>query len=230
MYTRCTDADAPNYNPWATVDDGSCGGQACGVGYTSITVDITLDNWPGETGWSINSGGIIDEHADGDYDYQDVGQTFSYSYCVMESGFEFIISDTFGDGLAGSTSGGSLDGDVLIRGCNGDTITQLSNGDWLNAAQENVGVGFGSVAYSGWQEPIICETNDVAGCTDPAYQEFNPEAVTDDYSCVTEHIYGCVNENAFNYDESATAMDIYPNCNYELWIGDAGADGWGNSF
>ena len=25
-------------------------------------------------------------------------------------------------------------------------------------------------------------------------------------------------------------MDIYPNCNYELWIGDAAADGWGNSF
>ena len=98
----------------------------------------------------------------------------------MEAGFEFIVSDTYGDGLAGSTSGGNLDGDILIRGCNGDTITQLSNGDWLNAAQENVGVGFGSVAYSGWQEPIICETNDVAGCTDPAYQEFNPEAVIDD--------------------------------------------------
>jgi len=226
----CTDNDAPNYNPWANVDDGSCGGQSCDAGYTSITVDITLDNWPGETGWSIVSGGVIDEHADGDYDYQDIGQTFSYSYCVMETGFEFIISDTYGDGMAGSTSGGSLDGDVLIRGCNGDTITQLSNGDWLNAAQENVGVGFGSVAYSGWQEPIICETDDVAGCTDPAYQEFNPEAVIDDYSCVTEHIYGCINENAFNYDENATAMDIYPNCNYELWIGDAAADGWGNSF
>ena len=226
----CTDDDAPNYNPWATVDDGSCGGQACDAGYTSITVDITLDNWPSETGWSIISGGVIDEHIDGDYNYQDIGQTFSYSYCVMEAGFEFIVSDTYGDGLAGSTSGGNLDGDILIRGCNGDTITQLSNGEWLNAAQENVGVGFGSVAYSGWQEPIICETDDVAGCTDPAYQEFNPEAVIDDYSCVTEHIYGCINENAFNYDENATAMDIYPNCNYELWIGDAAADGWGNSF
>jgi len=226
----CTNDDAPNYNPWATVDDGSCGGQACDVGYTSITIDITLDNWPSETGWSLISGGVIDEHIDGDYNYQDIGQTFSYSYCVMEAGFEFIISDTYGDGLAGSTTGGDLDGDVLIRGCNGDTITQLSNGNWLNAAQENVGVGFGSVAYSGWQQAIICETNDVAGCTNPIYQEFNPEAVIDDGSCVTEHIYGCINENAFNYDENATAMDIYPNCNYELWIGDAAADGWGNSF
>jgi hypothetical protein len=226
----CTDDDAPNYNPWATVDDGSCGGQACDAGYTSITIDITLDNWPSETGWSLISGGVIDEHIDGDYNYQDIGQTFSYSYCVMEAGFEFIISDTYGDGLAGSTTGGSLDGDVLIRGCNGDTITQLSSGTWLNAAQENVGVGFGSVAYSGWQQATICETDDIAGCTDPAYQEFNSSATIDDGSCLTEHIYGCIDENAFNYDDSATAMDIYPNCNYELWIGDAAADGWGNSF
>ena len=25
-------------------------------------------------------------------------------------------------------------------------------------------------------------------------------------------------------------MDLIPDCNYELWIGDAGGDGWGNSF
>jgi hypothetical protein len=227
----CTNADAPNYNPWATVDDGSCGGQACDIGYTSITVDITLDNWPGETGWSIVSGGVIDEHADGDYNYQDIGQTFSYSYCVMEAGFEFIISDTYGDGLAGSTSGGTLDGDVLIRGCNGDTITQLSNGNWLNAAQENVGVGFGNVAYSGWQEVPVCGgPEEILGCLDSDYQEFNPLANVDDDSCLNEHIFGCINENAFNYNPNATQMEIYPTCNYELWIGDAGADGWGNSF
>jgi hypothetical protein len=227
----CTNADAPNYNPWATVDDGSCGGQACDIGYTSITVDITLDNWPSETGWSIVSGGVIDEHVDGDYNYQDIGQTFSYSYCVMEAGFEFIISDTYGDGLAGSTSGGTLDGDVLITGCNGDTITQLSNGNWLNAAQENVGVGFGNVAYSGWQEIPICGgPEEVLGCLDSDYQEFNPLANVDDGSCLNEHVFGCIDENAFNFNPDATQMEIYPTCNYELWIGDAGADGWGNSF
>ena len=35
-----------------------------------------------------------------------------------------------------------IDGDVLITGCNGDTITSLSSGTWVNANQENVGVGF----------------------------------------------------------------------------------------
>ena len=29
---------------------------------------------------------------------------------------------------------------------------------------------------------------------------------------------------------NATMMEIYPTCDYELWIGDAAADGWGNSY
>ena len=227
----CTDENAPNYNPWATVDDGSCGGQACEYGYVPLTIEVTLDNWPGETGWSFVSGDGSTEISDGTYTYQDVGQTYTYNVCAMESGFEFIISDTFGDGMAGSTSGGTMDGDVVIKGCDGEVITSLSSNTWVNAEQDTVGVGFGSVAYSTWQQTTICGgVEEVLGCTDFDYQEFNPAANTDDGSCLNEHVFGCINENAFNYDSLATQMEIYPNCNYELWIGDAGADGWGNSF
>ncbi len=227
----CTDENAPNYNPWATVDDGSCGGQACEYGYTPIVIEVTLDNWPGETGWSFVSGDGSTEIPDGTYTFQDVGQTYTYNVCALESGFEFIISDTFGDGMAGSTSGGTVDGDVVIKGCDGEVITSLSSNTWVNAEQDTVGVGFGNVAYSTWQQATICgEAEEVLGCTDFDYQEFNPAANTDDGSCLTEHVFGCINENAFNYDSLATQMEIYPNCNYELWIGDAGADGWGNSF
>ena len=227
----CTDENAPNYNPWANVDDGSCGGQACEYGYTPLTIEITLDNWPGETGWSFVSGDGSTDIPDGTYTFQDVGQTYTYNVCAMESGFEFIISDTYGDGLAGSTSGGTLDGDVLITGCNGDTITSLSSGTWVNANQENIGIGFGNVAYSGWQEVPVCGgPEEILGCLDSDYQEFNPFANVDDGSCLNEHVFGCINENAFNYNPDATQMEIYPTCNYELWIGDAGADGWGNSF
>tara|TARA_R110002012_G_scaffold15940_6_gene62460 strand:+ start:1123 stop:4440 length:3318 start_codon:yes stop_codon:yes gene_type:complete len=226
----CTDVDAPNYNPWANVDDGSCGGQACDVGYTPITIEVSLDDWPSETGWSFVSGDGSMEIPSGTYNYQDIGQTFTYNVCAMEGGFEFIVSDTYGDGMAGSTTGGNMDGDVTIRGCDGEVITQLSNGDWVNGNQELTGVGFGSVAYSTWQQSTVCEIQDVLGCTNPEYQEFSLEANIDDGSCLTEHTYGCVDENSYNYNASATAMEIYPNCNYELWMGDAGADGWGNSF
>ena len=227
----CTDENAPNYNPWANVDDGSCGGQACDSGYTPMIIEVTLDNWPGETGWSFVSGDGSTEVPSGTYTFQDVGQTYMYNVCAMEGGFEFIISDTYGDGLAGSTSGGTLDGNVIIKGCNGDTITSLSSNTWVNAEQDTVGIGFGNVAYSTWQETTICgNTTDVLGCLDSDYQEFNPLANIDDGSCLNEHIFGCINDGAFNYNPDATQMEIYPDCNYELWIGDAGADGWGNSF
>ena len=227
----CTDPDADNYNPWANVDDGSCGNQSCDSGFTPLTIEVTLDNWPGETGWSFVSGDGSLDIPDGTYSYQDVGQTFTYKVCAMEAGYEFIVSDTYGDGLGGSTTGGSLDGDILITGCNGDTITSLSDGSWLDASQNNVGVGFGSVAYSGWRNVPICNTTtEILGCTDPLYQEFDPLANTDDSSCTNLHILGCIDSTAFNYDSLATQMEIIPNCNYELWIGDAGADGWGNSF
>ena len=226
----CTDENAPNYNPWATVDDGSCGGQSCDIGYTPMIIEVSLDNWPGETGWSFVSGNSSMEVLDGEYTYQDIGQTYTYNVCAMEGGFEFIITDTYGDGLAGSTTGGTMDGDVVIKGCDGDTITALSSGTWVNAAQESVGVGFGSVAYSTWQQSTICETTEEVGCTDPSYQEFEPWYTIDDGSCLTEHIYGCINPNAFNYDENATQMEIYSDCNYTLIIEDDAADGWGNSF
>jgi hypothetical protein len=227
----CTDENAPNYNPWATVDDGSCGGQACDAGYVPLVIEVTLDNWPGETGWSFVSGDGSTDVQDGTYTYQDVGQTYTYNVCAMEGGFEFVLTDTYGDGVAGSTTGGTMDGDVVIKGCDGEVITSLSSNTWVNAEQDTVGVGFGNVAYSGWQQTTICgNVEEVLGCTDNDYQEFNPDANTDDGSCLNEHIFGCINENAFNYDSTATQMEIYPNCNYELWIGDAGADGWGNSF
>ena len=203
----CTDEESENYNPWATIDDGSCGNQACSEGYVPLTIEVTLDNWPGETGWSFVSGDGSMEVPSGDYSYQDVGQTFTYNVCAMEGGFEFIITDTYGDGLGGSATGGTLDGDVVIKGCDGEIITQLSNGDWVNGNQENVGVGFGSVDYSTWQESTICSgPEEVLGCTDANYQEFNPEANVDDSSCLTEHILGCTNENDFNYDPNATQM------------------------
>ena len=196
-----------------------------------MTIEVTLDNWPGETGWSFVSGdGSMEVHS-GDYSYQDVGQTFTYNVCAMEGGFEFIITDTYGDGLGGSATGGTLDGDVVIKGCDGEIITQLSNGDWVNGNQENVGVGFGSVAYSTWQESTICSgPEEVVGCTDANYQEFSIEANVDDGSCLTEHILGCINENDFNYDPNATQMEIYEVCDYILTIQDDAGDGWGNSF
>ena len=219
----CTDPTQPTYNPWATFDDGSCAGTTCDTNTTyQITMEITFDNWPSETGWSITSGGygVLQEELPGAYNFNDIGQTYTYNFCVDQTaGFELIITDTYGDGMAGTTSGGSLDGMVVIYDCLGDTIWWMDN------------PGFGNVLYSGQQFGVPCLSSPpIYGCMDDDYQEYNPLATIDDGSCVNLHIYGCTDSSAFNYNPNATINDIVPDCQYQLWIGDAGGDGWGNSY
>lgn len=218
----CTDPTQISYNPWATFDDGSCAGTTCDTNTQyQISLEITLDNWPGETSWQFVDGlGNTFDYPVGTYDFNDIGQTYTYTFCVdQNAAFEMIINDDYGDGMAGSTSGGSMDGAIAIYDCSGDTIWFMDN------------PGFGNVLYSGPQTATPCPTIPVIdGCTDDDYVEFNPAANNDDGTCTTLHTYGCTNPNAFNYDPNATMMDLVPDCNYELWIGDAGGDGWGNSF
>ena len=219
----CTDPTQPTFNPWATFDDGSCSGTTCDTNITyQITMEITFDNWPSETGWSITSGGygVLQEELPGAYNFNDIGQTYTYTFCVDQAaGFELIVTDTYGDGMAGTTSGGSLDGMIVIYDCLGDTIWYMDN------------PGFGNILYSGQQFGVPClSAPPVYGCTDDDYQEFDPLATVDDGSCANLHVYGCTDPSAFNYDPNATINDIVPDCQYQLWIGDAGGDGWGNSY
>ena len=219
----CTDPTQPTYNPWATFDDGSCSGTSCDTSLThQITMEITFDNWPSETGWSMTSGGygVIQSELPGTYNFNDIGQTYTYNFCVDKfAGFELIITDSYGDGMAGSTSGGTLDGMVVIYDCLGDTIWWMDN------------PGFGTTLYSGVQFGVPClSAPPVYGCIDDDYQEFNPLATVDDSTCVNLHIYGCTDVTAFNYDPTATINDVEPDCDYVLQIRDAGGDGWGNSY
>ena len=217
----CTDPLQPSYNPWATEDDGSCAGTECDTATQyQITMDITFDNWPSETGWTMNSLGVIDSGLPGEYDFNDIGQTYTYTFCIDQAaGFELIVTDEYGDGLAGSTSGGTMDGLIVIYNCSGDIIWYMDN------------PGFGDTLSSGIQTATPCPTiSTIDGCTDDDYQEFNLLANNDDGSCTNLHVYGCADPEAFNYNSSATMMDLIPDCNYELWVGDAGGDGWGNSY
>ena len=218
----CTDPTQISYNPWATFDDGSCAGTTCDTNTQyQVSIEITLDNWPGETSWQFVDGlGNTFDYPVGTYDFNDIGQTYTYAFCVdQNAAFEMIINDDFGDGMAGSTSGGSIDGAIVIYDCAGDTIWYMDN------------PGFGNVLYSGPQNATPCPTIPVIdGCTDDDYVEFNPAANNDDGSCLTLHTYGCTDSSAFNYDPNATMMDLIPDCNYLLEIFDAGGDGWGNSF
>jgi len=221
----CTDPEAINYNPLAEVDNDSCSSTNCADGEAKMLFEVTLDQYPGETGWiltDISNGQPVASVMAGEYSYDQANTTIPYQLCVPETGVELILSDTYGDGMAGSLWGGS-DGNFVILAdlepCGSpDVIWELPDAD------------FGSAAYSG---PIWIEHCDIPvqyGCTDNSYIEFSPMAQVDDGSCENLHTVGCINWTSFNYNPEATLNEIIPICNYTLTIGDAAADGWGDSY
>ena len=222
----CTNPEAPNFNPWAEADDNSCVGISCSDGEAKMILKLTLDQFPGETGWiltDISNGEAVESVIAGEYSYEQANQTIVYDLCVPETGVELILSDIYGDGLEGSLYGGGTDGNFIILGdaepCGSlDTLWALDS------------AAFGNAAYSGpiWLEQ--CDLPIIEGCTNNTYTEFNPQANFDNGSCETLHTLGCVDSNSFNYNPSATLNEIIPTCNYTLIIEDDGGDGWGDCY
>ncbi len=218
----CTNDLADNYNPWATVDNGTCNVTECDSTETLVSMALTLDTWPAETGFTlvnIADGQPYDQVIPGEFNFGDQLATYTYDFCVS-LGFELILVDEFGDGLNGSASGGE-DGACVITAC--DTVI------WELEDLAFTEFDDGNTIYSGaiFTEPCP-PTPDVFGCMDDDYVDYNPLATAQD-TCETLHVWGCTDPEAFNYDSLATISDNNSPCPINITIEDDGGDGWGNS-
>ncbi len=217
----CTNDLANNFNPWANIDNGSCNVVSCNEDQALVTMELTLDTWPNETGFTLvnlSTGQPYHEVLVNEYNFGDQMLTYTYDFCV-ELGFELILYDLFGDGLNGSASGGQ-DGACVITSCDSILweLEDLAFEEWD-----------GIVMYSGpiFTEP--CEPEpDVVGCTDDDYVDYNPLATIQD-TCMTLHTWGCVDPTALNYDSLATIADYDSPCTLEIILEDDAGDGWGAS-
>ena len=218
----CMDESSNNYNPWATLDNGSCNVSECPDGEAFVSMELTLDNWPNETGFTLVDlavGQFYEQVLPGQFNFGDQLATYTYDFCVA-LGFELILTDTYGDGLNGSMSGGS-DGGVVITACGDEVVWELED----LAYSDNDGM----VHYSGAVFVEPCEADSViVGCMDDDYVDYNPEA-TESADCLTLHTWGCMDSTAFNYDVSATISDLNSPCVTTITLEDDAGDGWGNS-
>ena len=224
----CTDSDSPNYNPLAESDNGSCVNQSCSDGESKMVLQVTLDQYPSETGWiltDISTGQPVEIVIAGEYTYNQANSTIPYELCVPTSGVELILSDTYGDGMAGSLYNGGTDGNFIILAdtdpCGGglDVVWSLDSAN------------FGSVVYSGVINLPYCEVPVISGCMDYNFVEYNFNATFNVINdCITPKVYGCIDNTQFNYTPEANTMDILPICQYTLAIFDDAADGWGDSY
>ncbi len=218
----CTDPVANNYNPWANIDNGSCNVFECDSTETLVSMDLTLDTWPGETGFTLvdlATGQFYDQVIPGEFDFGDQLVTYTYNFCVS-LGFELILVDEFGDGLNGYASGGE-DGACVITACD-SVIWELEDLAFTTFDD-------GNTMYSGaiFTEPCP-PAPPIYGCMDDDYVDYNPDADLPD-TCETLHTWGCTNPEALNYDSTATIADLTGPCSIQIILEDDAADGWGNS-
>jgi len=219
----CTNPEASNWNPWANFDNGSCTGLTiqCELWETEITTTLVLDNYPGETSFSIHNLTSDEEIIDvsiGQLSDDIVGVPLLFSTCATTGDeLEIVLNDSYGDGLGASQWGGQ-DGTASVTAC-GDTLWSLPVAD------------FGYSVSSTFNTPLCTTIEDIVGCGDPDYLEYNPNAtVSVDLLCETLKVYGCTNNSYFNYDSLANTEDAIDSCFYTLTITDGVGDGWFGSW
>ena len=99
----------------------AAGGGGGGGGCTDneVTLTLVLDNYPGETTWSLTdgSGGTIASGGP----YSTAGATVTETFCLPDGCYDFNIDDSFGDGICCAYGNGSYTltdagGSVLASG------------------------------------------------------------------------------------------------------------------
>jgi len=177
------------------------------------TIVINLDQYQSETYWTIEdtNGNMLTYGTN--YGSQPDYASVVEQRCLPEGNLIFTIYDTYGDGLNGALWGG-LDGSYYLIQCN-DTLIYGTDPAFDNDSIH--------VFVSDACPPVL-------GCMDPAYVEFNPLADTDDGSCTTLKIFGCIDSTMYNYDPNANTMALIPNCDFVLTLYDLIGDGWVGSY
>lgn len=181
IYAGCTNPGAVNYNPSASIDDGSC--EFCdGPGSFVSTLYVCTFSNGGQVELQIND----------------------------DQGNEVIYVSGLGNGQIYYTTL-CLQPGVCYTAYMSNNAGPFgwSNGYfWINANGVQIVTGQPAPTdqVATMQFSIDGTCGPIAGCTDPAATNYNPDASVNDGSCVYA-IYGCTDSTALNYNYYATIDD-----------------------
>lgn len=205
----CTDTTAENYNSDATLNDGSCL-YPCD---NNVQFSIQLDCYGEEISWEIvNENGIIvaqvmpDTYPGGSSSdtMEEGGSLQEQDICLSTGCYTFTITDSYGDGLAGSQWTCTVNGAPFSMTDQDNQILFEENdptfGDCEELGDEALYDGSCSQSYSF----CISIGDPIYGCTDGSADNYNSEANTDNGSCI---YYGCTDSNYIEFDNNATNDD-----------------------
>ena len=223
----CVDPLACNYDPIATNDDGSClynidcagvcGGtsyeDACGLCDNDLTNDGYVDDCGICDSFSSNDNTTCEQDCEGVW-----GGLAVIDECGVCNGDGSSCEDVFGcaDDQACNYNSIATEDDGTCIFINPSALCDECSG-------ETDGTGY--VIDNDIDNDGVCDEDEIEGCTNPLYEEYNPLATDDDGSCNILTVLGCTNSTACNYNPLATDDDgscILPDgctnpsaCNYD---------------
>jgi len=133
----CTDPEALNYDPEATIDDGSCE-YPCFA--NQVTLNFLPDCYGEEISWNLvdESGSTIYSVGQGYYpgggsaqSMDPNPQTIDHSWCLTNGCYTFTVNDSYGDGMYGANPEYACgqNGDYTIIDSNGNVLASLIASD-----------------------------------------------------------------------------------------------------
>ena len=192
----CTDSSALNFNPAATLDNGTCT-YPC----SDVTVTILTDNYPGETTWTVTNGSGTTVMSGGPY--STTATTYAETACLEVGCYTLNVFDSFGDGICCAYGTGSYTVNV-------DGTDVVTGGEFGTSITEN----------------FCVESAAISGCTNLNACNFNPDATADDGSCILPYSEVYIDDDGDGIGGSmavADACDPLPE-NWVLVTGDCNDD------
>lgn len=170
----CTDSTAVNYNPLATIDDGSCTYLPDSCMTNQLSASFISGSWAYEVSFDITGpNGDVVLSSDG-VDMENNSLYFFNGCADMDGCYTLNMYDSFGDGWNGG---------LLTVSVNGAAV-------FLNVTLES---GDASSMDFGVNDTSCAGNTAVYGCTDPTAMNYDPSATVDDGSCFYDSTnYDCV--------------------------------------
>ena len=197
----CTSELADNYNPDANVDDGSC--------YCESYIEFYLetDYWSSEISWEIidSEQAIIYSGSN----YSNGGITIDENYCLSPGCYQFIILDSYGDGLSSNNTAGNTPNYYILNNIN-ESLVQMTNtnfgsGETYNFCLEE------AECISDVDADGVCDENEIIGCQDATACNYNQDA-TDAGNCTYAEQYFDCSGNCISDNDNDNICNELDNC------------------
>jgi hypothetical protein len=165
----CTDPTSPNYNPEATVDNGTC----CSVeNWLTISVDQTCTIY------------IASQYVENYYfNYFWMAAGTENQFCLPDGCYQLQVIDAF-TGTSTQFTVSDESGTVLLSGAS-------QNGEYFGTLSKNGVIGCNNPNACNYDPAATCLDYTLCdfscfGCTNPEAGNYNPDATIDDGSCCNQ--------------------------------------------